>query len=100
MTEKEIVLKAINSIKIEPLHKKLCLSFDKGGYEWPEEEALEAIESYKQFLLEIALNKINNGPPNRIVDIVWHTHILFTRMYHEDCQKIFGHYLHHTPKLE
>jgi len=35
--------------------------------------------------------------PCRIVDEFWHQHILDTRAYHEDCDAIFGGYLHHFP---
>ena len=37
--------------------------------------------------------------PEPIADIVWHTHILFTEKYHEDCLEIFGDYIHHRPKI-
>jgi len=35
--------------------------------------------------------------PNKIMDKVWHYHILDTRAYAEDCENIFGHILHHFP---
>jgi hypothetical protein len=28
---------------------------------------------------------------------MWHFHILDTRAYHQDCESVFGHYLHHFP---
>src|SRR5688572_3250946 len=31
------------------------------------------------------------------VDEFWHTHILQTRKYMQDCQNVFGNYLHHEP---
>lgn len=37
--------------------------------------------------------------PTHVVDIFWHTHILFTRKYFKDCEAIFGQYLHHEPVL-
>lgn len=43
-------------------------------------------------------------PPDqrRYVAIVWETHILNTRQYLEDCQRIFQSYLHYSynPKLQ
>lgn len=36
-------------------------------------------------------------PPSNDIDVFWHYHILDTRKYHADCQKIFGYYLHHNP---
>lgn len=35
--------------------------------------------------------------PNKLLDEFWHAHILDTVAYHEDCNKVFGHYLHHFP---
>ena len=35
--------------------------------------------------------------PNKAVDEFWHQHILDTSKYEEDCQSIFGHFLHHFP---
>ena len=35
--------------------------------------------------------------PSKLVDAFWHAHILDTRSYHEDCQRVFGDYLHHFP---
>jgi hypothetical protein len=35
--------------------------------------------------------------PCAIVDEIWHAHILDTLAYHEDCDAIFGEYLHHFP---
>lgn len=32
-----------------------------------------------------------------MVDEFWHQHILDTHAYHEDCEVIFGNYLHHFP---
>jgi len=33
------------------------------------------------------------------VDEFWHTHILQTRKYSDDCRKAFGNYLHHEPHV-
>ena len=35
--------------------------------------------------------------PNEILDEYWHAHILDTRAYASDCEKLFGSYLHHYP---
>src|SRR5882672_8892843 len=35
--------------------------------------------------------------PSALLDLVWHYHILDTRKYMEDCERIFGYYLHHDP---
>jgi hypothetical protein len=38
----------------------------------------------------------NFAPPEEVDDF-WHGHILDTRRYFNDCQVIFGQYLHHFP---
>ena len=35
--------------------------------------------------------------PSKPLDEYWHTHILDTRAYTDDCEKLFGSYLHHYP---
>ncbi len=42
---------------------------------------------YKEILL----------PPSIEIDEYWHEHILNTQKYHDDCEEIFGYYLHHEP---
>lgn len=39
------------------------------------------------------------GPigPSELVDIGWHTFILYTREYAEFCDRIAGRYIHHVP---
>lgn len=35
--------------------------------------------------------------PCRTSDTVWHHHILDTQKYHQDCERLFGRYIHHFP---
>ena len=35
--------------------------------------------------------------PTKLIDEVWHQHILDTRAYAKDCQDMFGEFLHHYP---
>lgn len=35
--------------------------------------------------------------PTDIIDSFWHEHILDTQKYFNDCNLLFGRYLHHTP---
>ena len=34
------------------------------------------------------------------IDAVWHTCLLFSRMYADYCQRAFGHFVHHEPNVE
>lgn len=86
---------------------------ESGGYDWPADAAEQAIENYRAFLKQAhAYRKQRaaeeheeaggqgHGPaPDPVTDVVWHTHILFTEKYHQDCKDLFGEYLHHRPAI-
>jgi hypothetical protein len=38
--------------------------------------------------------------PSPLIDIGWHAFILYTREYHEFCDNVAGHYIHHSPSDE
>ena len=104
-------LSKIDALDLSEIRLKLTMSPECGGYGWPDAETDEAIGGYRQFLKSVLAhrNKPESEPgradeaslhclaPDAVVDIVWHTHILFTRKYHNDCKEIFGEYLHHLP---
>lgn len=56
---------------------------------------------YRQFLylisesdrLQLKLKLI----PTKIIDEVWHAHILHTQKYAEDCRQALGYFVHHSP---
>lgn len=76
---------------------KVKLVSTEHGEGWSKEKANQVEKAYKQFLY------INQKYPNKTIavnktiDTFWHFHILDTLKYHEDCMKIFGHYVHHFP---
>ena len=37
--------------------------------------------------------------PSKLVDLVWHSHILDTEQYKRDTVRMFGRYLHHAPSF-
>ncbi|MCH2039364.1 MAG: glycine-rich domain-containing protein-like [Saccharospirillaceae bacterium] len=52
---------------------------------------------YRRFL---HLKKLYPGVsfvPSKQIDQIWHAHILDTKAYREDCQKIFGCFIDHYP---
>ena len=85
------VLKKIDSIDFSEIKKSLMKKLD-----YLEPSADLAIQEYKFFLLECC-DRGKKHIPSKIVDDVWHTHILYTKKYAADCQKIFGYFLHHEP---
>jgi len=56
-----------------------------------------AEDLYRKFLTLKSRYAGETIVPPRLVDLVWHTHITFTRQYMADCELLFGEYLHHTP---
>ena len=56
-----------------------------------------AEEEYKKFLSLKLLYPNASLVPSKFVDMFWHEHILDTKSYLEDCNKIFGHFIHHYP---
>ncbi|HYC88591.1 MAG TPA: hypothetical protein VEO54_05220 [Thermoanaerobaculia bacterium] len=89
---------AIARIDLEPVKAKLQDMED--GLGWTAEQCDAAEVMYKRFL---HLNKKFPNfvlVPSRMIDSVWHQHILDTRAYHRDSEQIFGEYLHHNPYLE
>lgn len=60
-------------------------------------QADEAEKWYKRFLILVISNQGRNIVPHKVIDRFWHTHILDTRKYAQDCQATFGFMLHHFP---
>lgn len=65
----------------------------------PASDLEQAEHLYRKFLTLKALYPEKSFVPPRLADIVWHTHIIYTRRYMADCNMLFGSYLHHTPDL-
>ncbi len=62
-----------------------------------EEEVEMAIDEYRRFLILKMGNPGVNLAPTDLMDKAWHMHILDTRRYAEDCEGMFGRFLHHRP---
>ena len=78
---------------------KLKLQEEDEGLSWSAEQCEDAEIEYKRYL---TLCKVYPYPdysivPNKIMDSMWHFHILDTRAYCADSEKIFGGYFHHFP---
>jgi len=66
---------------------------------WTQQQADAAEPMYKGYLLLVGLNPDKSIIPTKIIDKMWHAHILDTAKYQEDCQKTFGHFIHHFPYI-
>lgn len=52
------------------------------------------------FLMACAGNPGKHLSPSKLIDIGWHTFILYTREYAAFCDKIAGYFIHHVPEDE
>ncbi|MBA3828992.1 MAG: glycine-rich domain-containing protein-like [Taibaiella sp.] len=76
---------------------KLKLQDEEEGVGWTKEECNSAEEEYKKFLLLKRTYPKKEIVPHKEIDVFWHQHILDTAKYAEDCENIFGYFLHHYP---
>jgi hypothetical protein len=67
------------------------------GYGWDLEMALSVADLYRAFLFLCKTYPDQVIVPTSEVDDFWHLHILDTRNYISDCERMFGYYLHHFP---
>ncbi len=82
----------VNSLKFEQMDNKLIKS-----YGWSKEDISSVNKSYKKWLVLAACYPELPLVPTMKLDEYWHMHILDTKKYMEDCQLIFGKYMHHYP---
>ena len=76
---------------------KLKLQDADEGPGWTPERCEEVEESYRNFLTLKKAYPDREIVPNRDVDTFWHQHILDTSKYAQDCEDVFGYFLHHYP---
>src|ERR1700733_7352643 len=57
----------------------------------------DAICLYRKFLAIKIVHWRQRLIPSDPVDEVWHSHLLMTKKYRQDCQRLFGQYLDHDP---
>lgn len=65
---------------------------------WTTEFAYLAIREYKKFVF-LGVTSHYAVTPSKIIDIVWHEHLHFTRGYREFCQDVLQHFFDHSPEL-
>jgi hypothetical protein len=94
LTETEL-LNRLNKTDFGPVAFKLMHPED--GEAWSIEQATKAIEKYRLFLILNYLYPDKIIVPSKAIDRVWHTHILDTAKYREDCHILFGQFMDHFP---
>lgn len=84
--------------KLPPIRLSDILAEARKSCHWSPAQARDAELWYRRFLL---LSYLRDRKPiygiSEKSDCLWHAHIANTKRYRADCQRIFGHYLDHTP---
>lgn len=97
MTMSQIGFETIAALDLEPI--KVKLMHKESGEGWPLEQANEVEAEYRRFLYLMKEFPNELAAPRFDVDIFWHYHILDTVKYAQDCETVFGYFLHHFPYL-
>lgn len=92
------VIVAIQGLDLESV--KLRVMDPELGEGWTKEYADGIEVAYKNYLVMLTKypDDIEDILISKDVDEFWHAHILHTKKYADDCQKIFGNFLHHDPQ--
>jgi hypothetical protein len=80
----------LDSIKLKLMHRE-------SGEGWSQERADAVEREYRRFLYLMKKFPGEETSPTVDVDTFWHYHILDTMKYAEDCELVFGYFLHHYP---
>jgi hypothetical protein len=91
----QVFLSQLNQIDFEPIAYKLM--YPEDGNAWTIEKITHEIQQYRRFLWLNHLYPQRTIVPSQAIDRVWHTHILDTAKYREDCQTLFGKFMDHWP---
>ena len=89
------MIEAIEALELGPIKFKLMDPQEGEGWGRAFVEHLEL--QYKRYLTLVAKYPREAIAPGKDVDRFWHAHILDTRKYIDDCERVFGFYLHHFP---
>ena len=92
-TEFQTFLQKVRLLDLKPLAAQLMHTQPQRSCR----SIMRAIADYLEFLYLVDRHPHSRLVPTIEVDEVWHHHILDTRKYAEDCQTLFGRFIHHAP---
>jgi len=95
----EQVIVAIHALNLESV--KIRMMDPELGEGWTREYAEGIEQGYRNYLTMLAKyqDHAEDILLSKDVDEFWHTHILQTIKYSDDCERVFGTYLHHNPHI-
>ena len=90
---------AIQALDLDPI--RLRVMDKESGEGWTREYAGTIEQAYRAYLTMLVKHPedAEDIVVSKDVDEFWHAHILHTMKYTEDCEKVFGTYLHHNPHV-
>ena len=93
------VIAAIRVLDLEPI--RLRVMDPESGEGWTREYAESVERAYRNYLTMLVKHPedVEDIVVSKDVDEFWHAHILHTMNYTEDCERVFGTYLHHNPDI-
>ncbi|HXR58517.1 MAG TPA: hypothetical protein VN747_04285 [Burkholderiales bacterium] len=89
------IVSAIHALDLDPI--KLKMMDAEEGQGWTREYVDRVELAYRRFLTLLVRFPEETIAPSKDVDKFWHGHILDTLKYAEDCERVFGYFLHHFP---
>lgn len=95
LSQGEVLLAEIEGIDLSMVKLKL-MDADE-GQAWSSDFAEAVEQQYKRYLYMVQISREFSPVPTREIDLFWHQHILDTRAYFSDCQRVFGEFIHHYP---
>jgi hypothetical protein len=95
----EEVISAIQALDLESVKARVMDA--ELGEGWSREYADSIEVAYKNYLTMLVKYQDNAEDImlSKDADEFWHTHILQTMKYADDCEKVFGTFLHHNPHI-
>ena len=84
----------VNKIDLGPI--KFKMHYEDGI---PIDQLLEMEDLYRKYLVLVGVFPDRTIVPTKFIDKMWHTHILDTAKYREDCLSVFGKFIDHFPYL-
>ncbi|BAY83337.1 hypothetical protein NIES267_28240 [Calothrix parasitica NIES-267] len=93
--DSQLFINKLNQLDLRTIAHELMHASEKE--KWSFEQTKQALNHYSMFLWLINLYPDRKLVPTQEIDRVWHYHILDTMKYAEDCQMLFGRFIHHFP---
>jgi len=67
-------------------------------HDWKNHFTLRALSEYKKFIY-LGLVGDFQVTPSKVIDVVWHEHLLFSKAYRDFCNDVIEHQFDHHPEL-